>query len=331
MNQNNNSMTKNQLNKSSDEIDLMDLVVQLWRGKWMVLSFAVIAIIIAIIYIFVAKQKWTSEAIVTYPDSGQIANYNNAMSVLYGQNPANAPTVIDVQQRFFGRFDASLSALSEQLDNQEIPEKLTIVPAVKDQPVPLKISYTAATAGEAQKTLTTYIQQINKRVLNELDDDLQISIDAKIRDLKEELISKEVVAKEKNDTRLQAINQALIVAQQSNIKNTVVQQADTLSDDTLFVLGSNARSSLIKNEATRPLPLDRAYYSARQALLAISALKSKSDSTYSIRYVMKPNLPLRRDSPKKPLILILGALIGIILGAVVVLGRNAVRNYSLHS
>ncbi len=328
MNQNNNSMTKNQLNKSSDEIDLMDLVVQLWRGKWMVLSFAVIAIIIAIIYIFVAKQKWTSEAIVTYPDSGQIANYNNAMSVLYGQNPANAPTVIDVQQRFFGRFDASLSALSEQLDNQEIPEKLTIVPAVKDQPVPLKISYTAATAGEAQKTLTTYIQQINKRSVTELDNDLQISINSKIEDLKEDLATKVKVAQEKKDKRLEILNQALVVAQQSNIKNTVVQQAETLSEDTLFVLGSDALTSIIKNEATRPLPLDEAYYNARQTLLSISALKSKPDSTYSLRYVMKPNLPIHRDSPKKGVILVLATLIGLILGSGVVLGRNAIRNYS---
>lgn len=328
MNQNNNSMTKNQLNKSSDEIDLMDLVVQLWRGKWLVLSFAVIAIIIAIIYIFVAKQKWTSEAIVTYPDSGQIANYNNAMSVLYGQNPANAPTVIDVQQRFFGRFDASLSALSEQLDNQEIPEKLTIVPAVKDQPVPLKISYTAATAGEAQKTLTTYIQQINKRSVTELDNDLQISINSKIEDLKEDLATKVKVAQEKKDKRLEILNQALVVAQQSNIKNTVVQQAETLSEDTLFVLGSDALTSIIKNEATRPLPLDEAYYNARQTLLSMSALKSKPDSTYSLRYVMKPNLPIHRDSPKKGVILVLATLIGLILGSGVVLGRNAIRNYS---
>jgi len=331
MNQVNNNIAHSHISVSHESVDLIDILLQLKRGKWIIIAFVILTTILATIYLSVAKEKWTSEAIITYPDSGQIANYNNAMNVLYSQNPTNAPNVVDLQQRFFGRFNAAISALSDQLDNQAVSEKLTITPSVKDQPVPLKISFTAATAGEAQKTLTTYIQQINKRVLNELDDDLQISIDAKIRDLKEELISKEVVAKEKNDTRLQAINQALIVAQQSNIKNTVVQQADTLSDDTLFVLGSNALSSMIKNEATRPLPLDRAYYSARQALLAISALKSKSDSTYSIRYVMKPNLPLRRDSPKKPLILILGALIGIILGAVVVLGRNAVRNYSLHS
>src|SRR5471030_3501237 len=203
MNQDNNNVAKSHINDSQDTIDLIDILIQLKRGKWIVISAVIVAIIAATLYIITAKEKWISEAIVTYPDSGQVANYSNAMSVLYGQNPANAPTVIDVQQRFFGRFDASLSALSEQLDNQEIPETLTIVPAVKDQPVPLKISYTAATAGEAQKTLTTYIQQINKRSVTELDNDLQISINSKIEDLKEDLATKVKVAQEKKDKRLE--------------------------------------------------------------------------------------------------------------------------------
>lgn len=330
MNQDNNMMN-NQASKRSEEIDLIDLVVQLWRGKWIIASAMVLTIILATAYLFVAKQKWTSEAIVTYPDSGQIASYNNAMSVLYSQNPANAPTVVDVQQRFFSRFNSAISALSEQLDNQTDPEKLTISPAVKDQPVPLKISYTARTAGEAQKTLTTYIQQINKRVVSELDNDLQTSINSKIEDVKADLATQEKVAQEKKDLRLEILNQALRVAQQSNIKDTLVQQAETLSEDTLFVLGSDALSSTIKNEATRPLPLDASYYQARQTLLAISALKSKPDTTYALRYVMKPNLPIHRDSPKKSLILVLGALIGIILGSAIVLGRNMIRNYSPRS
>jgi len=326
MNQDN-KMTNNLSSKKNEEMDLIDVLSQLWRGKVIIVSVMVLAIILATAYLFVAKQKWTSDAIVTYPDSGQIANYNNAMSVLYSQNPTNAPSIVDVQQRFFSRFNAAISALSEQLDNQDVPEKLTIAPAVKDQPVPLKISYTAKTAGEAQKTLTTYIQQINKRVVSELDNDLQISIDSKIEDLKEELATKEKVAQEKKDRRLQVLKQALLVAQQANIKDTLVQQAETLSEDTLFVLGSNALSATIKNEATRPLPLDISYYRARQALLAISALKSKPDSTYALRYVMKPDLPIHRDSPKKALILGFAALLGIILGSVIVLGRNMIRTY----
>lgn len=330
MNQDNN-MTNNQTSKRSEEIDLIELIMQLWRGKWIIASVMALTIILATVYLFVAKQKWTSEAIVTYPDSGQIASYNNAMAVLYSQNPANAPTVVDVQQRFFSRFNSAISALAEQLGNQTEPEKLTITPAVKDQPVPLKISYTARTSGEAQKTLTTYIQQINKRVVSELDNDLQTSINTKIEDVKADLATQEKVAQEKKDRRLEILNQALLVAQQSNIKDTLVQQAETLSEDTLFVLGSNALSSTIKNEATRPLPLDASYYQARQTLLAISALKSKPDTTYSLRYVMKPNLPIYRDSPKKSLILVLGALVGIILGSVIVLGRNMMKNYTPRS
>ncbi|KQN68048.1 chain length determination protein [Serratia sp. Leaf51] len=328
MNQDKNSMTTDLSKKTSDEIDLMDLVIQIWRGKWIVVSFVVVAIILAVIYLSVAKQKWTSEAIVTYPDSGQIANYNNAMGVLYGLTPSSVPTVIDVQERFFGRFNSAISALSEQLANQPISEKLTIIPAVKDQPTPLKISYTASGAGEAQKTLTTYIQQINKRVVTELDNDLQTSINSKIEDLKQDLATQEKVAQEKKDLRLKMLNQALIVAQESHIKDTLVQQAETLSEDTLFVLGSDALSATIKNEATRPLPLDASYYNARQALMAISALKSKPDSTYALRYVMKPDLPVHRDSPKKSIILVLAVLLGGILGAGVVLARNAIKNYA---
>lgn len=328
MNQDKNSITTDLSKKTSDETDLMDLVIQIWRGKWIVVSFVVVAIILGVIYLSVAKQKWTSEAIVTYPDSGQIANYNNAMGVLYGLTPSSVPTVIDVQERFFGRFNSAISALSEQLANQPISEKLTIIPAVKDQPTPLKISYTASGAGEAQKTLTTYIQQINKRVVTELDNDLQTSINSKIEDLKQDLATQEKVAQEKKDLRLKMLNQALIVAQESNIKNTLVQQAETLSEDTLFVLGSDALSATIKNEATRPLPLDASYYNARQALMAISALKSKPDSTYALRYVMKPDLPVHRDSPKKSIILVLAVLLGGIIGAGVVLARNAIKNYA---
>jgi len=324
MNQNSNDVIKNRIDSNEESIDLIDLLMQLWKGKVTIIAFAVATVILAVIYLFVAKEKWTSEAIITLPDSGQIANYNNSMNVLYG---ASAPTIVDVQQRFFGRFNSALSALSEQLDNQEKPEKLTIEESVKGQPVPLKVSYVATSAAEAQKALTTYIQQINKRVVTELDDDLQTSINSKVDDLKVDLATKEKIAQERKDKRLEILNQALIVAQQSNIKNTLVQQAETLSEDTLFVLGSDALSATIKNEATRPLPLDESYFNARQTLLAISALKSKPDTTYAFRYVMKPSLPIRRDSPKKGLTLVLGALVGLILGSGVVLGRNALRNY----
>lgn len=328
MNTNDTNLTKVHTESHSEEsIDLFDLFTQLWRGKKTIISFIIVFMIGAVAYLFFAKEKWTSSAIVTLPDAGQIANYSNAVNVLSIQQPDSAPTLSDVQQRIFGRFNASISALSEQLNNQQKPEKLTIEAATKDQPLPLKISYVANSAQQAQQTLNAYLQQINKRTVSELDDDLKSSINSKIDNLKEQLTAKEKIAKEKQKKRLDELNQALVVAQQSNITKPVVSQAETLSQDTLFVLGSEALSSIIKNEASRPLPLDNSYFNARQAFLVVSELKSMPETTYAFRYVMKPTLPVRKDSPKKALTLVLAALLGIIVGSGFVLGRNALRSY----
>lgn len=310
-----------------ENVDLLDIVMQLWRSKFTVITFVVVFILLAATYLFVAKEKWSSTAIVTMPDSGQIANYNNSMSIIYAQNRSNAPSVTDIQYRFFNRFNALISALSEELDNQEEPEKLTIEPAVKGQSMPLKISYVGPSAEEARKTLTSYIDKINQRVIDELNLDLVTNINATMKDLKSSLDTQELVAKEKRDKRLQVLRQALAVAEQTSTKTPEVQQAESLSEDTLFVLGSDALSATIQNESTRPLPLGEGYYSTLQSYMAVKALAQKPDTSVSYHYVMQPNLPVRRDSPKRGLTLVLAVLLGGLVGSGYVLGRNAIRNY----
>ena len=69
-------------NHDPEQIDLIDLLVQLWRGKMTIIISVIVAIALAIGYLAVAKEKWTSTAIITQPDVGQIAGYNNAMNVI---------------------------------------------------------------------------------------------------------------------------------------------------------------------------------------------------------------------------------------------------------
>ncbi|HCL6625641.1 TPA: LPS O-antigen chain length determinant protein WzzB [Citrobacter amalonaticus] len=308
----------------SEQIDLIDLVIQVWRGKVTVLLCVIVAIALAAGYLVVAKEKWTSTAIVSQPDAGQLATYTNAMSVLYGQD---APKVYDVQSSVIGRFNSAFAALSETLDNQEKAEKLTIDTSVKGQPLPLKVTYEASTAESAQKMLAKYIQQVDEAVSKEIIVDLDMSIKTRTSGLEHSLEAQEKVAKEQKTLRIAQINQALSVAKQANIKLPQVQQADQVSQDTMFMLGSDALSSMVNNEATRPLTFSDDYYLTRQNLLAVKALKVDTDSIHAYRYVMKPTLPIRRDSPKRAITLILAALLGGVIGAGVVLGRNALRNY----
>lgn len=117
-------------------------------------------------------------------------------------------------------------------------------------------------------------------------------------------------------------------ANQAQVAKPQVQQTEDVTQDTLFLLGSEALESMIKHEATRPLVFSPNYYQTRQNLLDIDNLDVDKLDIHAYRYVMKPTLPIRRDSPKKAITLILAVLLGGMVGAGIVLGRNALRNYN---
>ncbi|HCH0657301.1 TPA: LPS O-antigen chain length determinant protein WzzB [Enterobacter asburiae] len=322
MTQNNNS----QVTRSNDpeQIDLLDLVLQLWRGKWVIVAFVVVSIAMAIGYLSFAKEKWTSTAIIAQPDVAQIATYSNALNILYG---GAAPTLLDVQTRVIGRFNSSFSALAQALENQEEPEKLTIEPAVKGEALPLSVSYTSTSAEAAQKQLAQYIQQVDEQTAKELAVDLKDNIKEQIKTLNDSLQNQEKVAQEQKDLRIKQIAEALKNAEAAKITTPQIQQTQDVTQETMFLLGSVGLKSMIENEASRPLVFSAAYYQTRQNLLDIQNLNVNPDTIHVYRYVMKPDLPVRRDSPKKAVILVLAVLLGAMVGSGVLLGRNALRNY----
>ncbi len=322
MTQNNNNV----VTRSSDpeQIDLIDLLVQLWRGKWLIAAFVAISLIIAGAYLVFAKEKWTSSAIITEPDAAQIGSYSNALNILYG---SNTPKLTEIQESVITRFNASFSALSQSLANQAEEERLTIEPAVKAQSLPLSVSYVSVSAEAAQKKLAQYIQQIDEQIQKELEVDLNDNIKQQVATLNDVLSNQETIAQEQKDLRIKQVAEALKYAEAANITTPKIQQTQDVTQETMFLLGTEALQSMIAHESSRPLTLSDSYYQNKQKLLDIQKLKIDPTTIHAYRYVMKPDLPIRRDSPKRSLVLVLAVLLGGIIGSGVVLGRNALRNY----
>ncbi|MEG2434426.1 MAG: LPS O-antigen chain length determinant protein WzzB, partial [Acinetobacter sp.] len=249
-----------------EQIDLIDLVMQLWRGKVIIVATIVVAIVLAVGYLAIAKEKWTSTAIITQPDVGQIATYNNALNVLYG---TSAPKVTELQTNVIGRFSTSFSALAETLDNQEKPEKLSIEQSVKGQQLPLAVSYVGDAPQDAQRQLAEYIQQTDEKVAKELELDLVDNIKLQTTTLQDSLKTQEVVAQEQKDLRIKQIQEALRYAQQSGVTKPQIQQTQDVTQDSMFLLGSDALNSMIEHESTRPLILSDNYFQTKQKLLDI--------------------------------------------------------------
>lgn len=307
-----------------EQIDLIDLLVQLWRGKWLIATFIALAIVLAVAYLAFAKEKWTSTAIITEPDAAQIGSYSNALNILYG---TAAPKLSDIQESVITRYNASFSALSQTLANLEEPQKLTIESVVKDQPLPLKVSYINGSAEAAQKQVAQYIQQVDEQIQKELEVDLNDNIKQQVATLNDTLTNQQAIAQEQKDLRIKQVAEALKYAEAANITSPKIQQTQDVTQETMFLLGTEALQSMIEREASRPLTLSDSYYQNKQKLLDIQKLKIDPTSIHAYRYVMKPDLPIRRDSPKRSLVLILAVLLGGIIGSGVVLGRNALRNY----
>lgn len=307
-----------------EQIDLIDLVMQLWRDKTTIIASIVVVLILSVVYLFVAKEEWTSTAVVSQPDVAQIATYNTALKVLY---PDASINVTDIQNRVMGRFSAALSSLSNQLDNLEEPEKLLIEPAIKGREYPIQVSYAGTSAEEAQKTLAQYLQKVDEQIADELHLDLNDSIKQQILTLSSSLETQETVAEEQRALRLKQIKEALKYAQEANIVKPQQQQPQDVTQDTLFLLGSEGLSAMIKNEATRPLVFSGNYYQTKNNLLDIERIKVDPKTIHAYRYVMKPDLPIRRDSPKRAIVLVLAVLLGGMIGSGIVLGRNALREY----
>lgn len=307
-----------------EQIDLIELVMQLWREKTTIIASVVVVLMLAVVYLFVAKEQWTSTAVISQPDVAQIATYNTALKKLY---PDTVIDVTDIQNRVMGRFSAALSSLSNQLDNLEEPEKLSIEPAIKGREYPIQVSYVGTSAEEAQKTLAQYLQKVDEQIADELHLDLNDSIKQQILTLSSSLETQETVAEEQRTLRLKQIKEALKYAQEANIVKPQQQQPQDVTQDTLFLLGSEGLSAMIKNEATRPLVFSGNYYQTKNNLLDIERIKVDPKTIHAYRYVMKPDLPIRRDSPKRAIVLVLAVLLGGMIGSGIVLGRNALREY----
>ncbi|OAT78828.1 hypothetical protein A9B99_03765 [Mangrovibacter phragmitis] len=306
----------------TEQIDLIDIIQQLWAGKLIISIFVIICVVLGAAYAFTAQEKWSSVAIVTLPDSGQVSAYTQAMSVLY---PGASPVVHDIQLGFFNRFQVGLAALSMQLQNQKAKNALTSKALSKDDPDQLLISYVGDNATEAQEQLKSYLSKVDSSIAKDIDSDLITNIDSRIEELNSDINSMEQMAQKKKELRLKVLNQALVIAEQSNIKTSQLQNLTGITDDTLFMLGSNALNAMIKNYKNSPLPLSEDYYNAVQNLLAAESIKQDKRILSTFSYIMKPDLPVRRDSPKRLIILILSVIIGGALGAGYVLLKDMFR------
>ncbi|WP_336192575.1 Wzz/FepE/Etk N-terminal domain-containing protein [Hafnia paralvei] len=305
-----------------DEIDLFELLLQLWNGKKTIIATVCITVILAVGYLTETKEKWTSIAIITPPQLGQLADYSNAVAII---DPGNNK---DISYAVFSNFVSRFSAESLVF----LPEKpLSIKPTNLGGKDSYTVSFSAETAEDARDSLKHILNKMNEQTSNAFYSNLKKALDIKIQVITTELDAQVKTAKEKKVRHLSVLSESLKIAEATNTKSVKIKEAKELSDEMLFMLGVPALKIMIANQDFWPLYLGDNYYSNLETLRTLDEIKIRDERSVKLEafsFSQQPSLPVIKDAPKKSLILILSVLLGGLSGAGIVLCREYIRNWS---
>lgn len=232
----------------SDEIDLIELIKNLWKKKlWIILS-AFVCTAIAAGYAFTAKEQWTSKSVVIAPKVANLGDYlsfrSEYASILdikdFSQDKVSEKVFNDFKTALFSRslkeafFSQSAwfnTYAAKNANSEEAKQKLlsnlvdknliVTIPDPKKDPnaIGVNVSFAAETPKEAQDVLLDYIQFVNQWVLSENKKDFLANIDLVLSGLD---IQKNKIERDTETVRqiqLENLTRALDIAKSAGIKD----------------------------------------------------------------------------------------------------------------
>jgi len=339
---------------SPKEIDLLGLLDVLLAAKKRIVTIVFIFALAGLAIAFLLPQKWTSKAVITPAEQTQWNPLRQMMVALQVLDVKAQVTRSEIFDLFIKKFQ-SQSLLKEyltsspyvmsQLEEVEvdalelhravvnIAERMKAVndAQVKDADkvpyVSWTLSFTAPKASDAQTVLEGYINYIAAVVEKETVQNIRNQIALRTNEVEQQLKLDRVRLTNIHNTNLQRLNYSLEVANAAGIKKPVYNSGQAVKDDPDYSVALGADGIAQKLQIEKNLKdvtelnadfQNREYYLAQLKNLSFADVKLEP-----FRYQLSPSLPVKKDGPGKPLIVILAALLGGLFACGSVLLREA--------
>ncbi|WP_159991230.1 LPS O-antigen chain length determinant protein WzzB [Pelistega ratti] len=260
----------------------------------------------------------------------------------------------DERRQFFEQSPLYQSLIAEKNEevSREILETLvaTNVSIVKPDPkkepnaIGQRLSLSAQTAKEAQETLNSFVQFINEKAFSLDKQNFLIMFERKLNDLRYEQkqINQTLIAQKQ--VSLNNLDNAYTIAKTAGISNfsqafnesvtiptlalsdAKIPLSDSkLSDGSyLFMLGTKYLKAQIDTIAEADIIYPPRYYEITNQLQDLEPLyeKAKATRANTFKYQASPSYPIKKDWPKRTILLLIGAVLGGIIGSIWVLLRH---------
>lgn len=336
--------------RPSDEIDLRELILALWRSKLLILCVAGLFAAGGIAYALLAPQVWVSQAEIKQPTLKEIESLElNINQLMNAQVPATAFTTFDKKALYddfvnnFNSFNNKRQFLIEKgyLDaevaqaevTEEKGKRLLLKKMAEgiDAKAPDKLSadvtlsFAAGTAEEAKERLEQYIAFIQQQESTTKGKELDTIWQNRLKTLHSQYESARADTLKQLQDDILRTQYSLRISRAAGIDSPVENL--NARDGFAIEWGSRALAEKLKvlKEINNPDILNPALSDLRLQLSSLKAIKLEELPFQSFTYLASPSEPLSRDKPKRSLVVVLATLLGGMLGVGIVLVRFAFR------
>ncbi|MBN3575065.1 Wzz/FepE/Etk N-terminal domain-containing protein [Vibrio neptunius] len=348
----------------SHEVDLRELLQALWAGKPLIIATTLVFTVVAVLFAMTSQEWWSSKATISQPQVQDTVAYRQQVKQfqpifdVYQEDGTvlvskELDTLVDPDilfNRFVGAFNSSsnkrtfLDSSEEfKIIKEEITSKLSgkelakerrelyskwfdKISAKKDNMDNYEVSLQSITGESSYSLLTHYMRTIKAKVHQDALNNLDAMVLAKKNELAQQKKILETQARNRLLVEVDRARYALSIASAAG----VTQPIQTNSNNELFGidLGTKALEAKVKVlESVKNLSVVEPRLQQINAKLEmLENLKiDRSIQFQTFRFLENVEQPITRDKPKRALIVVLGTLLGVMLGAAIVLIRFAFR------
>ncbi|QNF18855.1 hypothetical protein FT669_20625 [Aeromonas jandaei] len=330
----------------SDEIDLRELVLVLWRQKALILLVTGVFAMGGIAYAILSPQIWSAKAVISAPGSEDLRPLVRVANQAKLFGISDFPSGQELYDEFVTEFNSyenrrdflkGSSFFQEQVQADQLGlreqrlwlrkwAELITAEAVdkKREGNDIVISSSANNSSQALTLLESYIQFIIAKQQRELTSKLMEEQSSNISVLSTSLKLTKEDAKRALKNDIDNLSLTFSIAKAAGVERPLTNYNN--SDRYAVALGTKGLEEKLKVLKTIDLTAYQPKLTELQVKIdRLKAVKMDDISFRPFSYLDAPEEPLSRDKPKRPLIVVLATLLGGMLGVAIVLVRHAFR------
>ena len=328
-----------------NEVDLRMLMVALWRQRFVIAGFVIMATVLAALYAFLSSPVYEAKIVVVPPTQNDIANYN------YGRTPDNQLTPFTVKdvysvflrnlqgetlrREFFNEIYLPSLSEEERKKSQEslysdFSKALTVTIAAKDNIDRYSVVARDEFPEQAAMFIDKYVARASDLAKKEMVKNISSEADVLARNLQQQIVLFREVGQREREDSITKLREALLVAEAIGLEkppvvsgDSAVKIAGSLDEQPMYMRGTKALRAEIENLEARKSddPFINKLRTMQIKSKFYTGLESNIMNVQVFRMDGEVKLPERPVQPKKAIILLVGILIGLIIGVMIALLR----------